>query len=97
VHLLGARQLATAQPGQGPIANSVDQFGRLIAAPESGLQSQLFGTTNVSGFGRALLRDLTTLSGSIQCSSAGDAWLDSTIVKGPGAAISGCEHGVLPP
>ncbi|HEV8609112.1 MAG TPA: right-handed parallel beta-helix repeat-containing protein [Thermoanaerobaculia bacterium] len=97
VQLVGARQLATGQPGQGPIANLVGDFGTLSAGTDDVSQSQLFGTTNVSGFGRLLLRDMTTLSGSIQCNSAGDAWLDPTIVKGPGAAISGCEHGVLPP
>jgi hypothetical protein len=97
VQLFGARQLATGQPGQGPLANGVGTFGTLVAGTDDVGQSQLFGTTVVSGFGRALLSDATTLSGSIQCNSAGDAWLDPTIVKGPGAAISGCEHGVLPP
>jgi hypothetical protein len=97
IHILGARQLATGQPGLGPAQNSVDGFGKLIVAEESGMQSQLFGTTNVSGFGRALLRDETTLAGSIQCGSAGDAWLDPTVIAGPGAAVNGCEHGTLPP
>jgi len=97
VQLIGARQLATAQPGQGPAANGVDGFATLVAGTDDVSQSQLFGTTNVSGFGRLLLRDATTLAGPIQCGSAGDAWLDPTIVKGPGAAISGCQHGVLPP
>lgn len=98
VHLIGARQLATGQPGQGPAVNGVSGFGRLTVGPDDfNAQSQLFGTTNVSGFGRVILGGATTLAGSIQCGSAGDAWLDPTIVKGPGAAISGCEHGVLPP
>jgi hypothetical protein len=97
VQLLGARQLATGQPGQGPAANLIDEFGRLTAGTDDVLQSQLFGTTQVSGFGRVLLRSATTLAGSIQCDSAGDAWLDPTVVAAPGASITGCEHGVLPP
>ena len=97
VHLLGARQLAGAEPGQGPTANNVGRFGKLIAAEESGLQSQLFGTTNVSDFGRLLLLNSTTLAGSIQCGSAGDAWLDPTIIDAPGSSVTGCEHGALPP
>jgi hypothetical protein len=88
VQLIGARQLATGQP----VANSVDEFGTLSAGTDDVLQSQLFGTTNVSGFGRVLLRDATTLSGSIQCDSAGDAWLDPTVVAAPGS-VTGCEHG----
>jgi hypothetical protein len=92
VQLIGARQLATGQPGQGPTANQVDEFGTLSAGTDDVLQSQLFGTTNVSGFGRVLLRDATTLSGSIQCDSAGDAWLDPTVVAAPGS-VTGCEHG----
>lgn len=97
VHLLGARQLAGAEPGQGPTANNVGRFGKLIAAEESGLQSQLFGTTNVSDFGRLLLLNSTTLAGSIQCGSAGDAWLSPTIIDAPGSSVTGCEHGALPP
>jgi len=97
IHILGARQLATGQPGLGPAQNSIDTFGKLIVAEESGLPSQLFGTTSVSGFGRAILRDQSTLAGSIQCSSAGDAWLDPTVVAAPGSSVTGCEHGVLPP
>ena len=97
IHILGARQLATGQPGLGPAQNSIDTFGKLIVAEENGVSSQLFGTTNVSGFGRALLRDESTLAGSIQCESAGDAWLDPTVVAGPGSSVTGCEHGALPP
>ncbi|MEO8349647.1 MAG: right-handed parallel beta-helix repeat-containing protein, partial [Acidobacteriota bacterium] len=97
IHILGARQLATGQPGLGPVQNGIDDFGKLIVAEESGMQSQLFGTTNVSGFGRALLRNASTLAGAIDCQSAGDAWIDGTVIKGPGAAVNGCEHGILPP
>ena len=97
VQLIGARQLATGQPGQGPAANSVGEFGMLSAGTDDIGQSQLFGTTNVAGFGRLILHDMTTLAGSIVCDSAGDAWLAPTIVANPGSSITGCEHGVLPP
>lgn len=97
VHLLGARQLATGQPGMGPVQNDVGSFGKLIVAEESGLQSQLFGTTNVAGFGRVLVLNESTLAGPIVCSGAGDAWIDGTVIAGPGAAVTGCEHGMLPP
>jgi hypothetical protein len=97
VHLLGARQLATGQPGLGPVANDVSGFGKLVAGDLDDLHSQLFGTTSVSRFGRLLLLDNSTLAGPIQCSSAGDAWIDPTVVEGPGAAVTGCEHGTLPP
>ena len=97
VHLLGARQLATGQPGMGPVQNDVGSFGKLIVAEESGLQSQLFGTTNVVGFGRVLVLYESTLAGPIVCSGAGDAWIDGTVIAGPGAAVTGCEHGMLPP
>jgi len=98
IQLIGARQLATGQPGQGPSANSVSDLGRLSAGPdELDNQSQLFGTTNVSGFGRVILYEATTLAGTIQCGSAGDAWLDPTVIANPGSAVTGCEHGALPP
>ena len=94
VQLIGARQLATGQPS----ANSVSEFGRLSAGPDDlENQSQLFGTTNVSGFGRVILHDVTTLAGTIQCGSAGDAWLDPSVIANPGSAVTGCEHGALPP
>ena len=44
-----------------------------------------------------ILHDATTLAGSMQCESAGDAWLDGTVVAAPGSSVTGCEHGVLPP
>lgn len=97
VHLLGARQLATGQPGLGPVTNSVSTFGTLVVGEIDELQSQLFGTTNVSRFGRVLVLDSSTLAGPIQCGSAGDAWIDPTVIEGPGAAVTGCDHGMLPP
>jgi hypothetical protein len=96
VQLVGARQLATGQPGLGPLANAIDEFG-VLEAVSGNVESQLFGTTNVSAFGRVLLREMTTLNGSILCDSAGDAWLDSTVLHTPGSSVTGCQHGVLPP
>jgi hypothetical protein len=95
IQLIGARQLATGQ-GQGLLQNRIHEFSNLLAGTDETLQSQLFGTTVVSGFGRVLLRDATTLHGSIQCDSAGDASLDPTVTASPGS-LTGCDHGVVPP
>lgn len=97
VTLLGARQLATGQPGLGPVENNVGGFGKLLVAEVDELQSQLFGTTNVGGFGRVLVQNVSTLAGPIVCDGAGDAFIDGTVIAGPGAAVTGCDHGSLPP
>ena len=97
VTLLGARQLATGQPGIGPVENSVGAFGKLLVAELDPLQSQLFGTTNVTEFGRVLVQNESTLAGPIVCEGAGDAFIDGAVIAGPGAAVTGCEHGTLPP
>jgi len=90
VDLLGARQIASTGP------NLVDLFGTLSAVTFDTGESKLRGTTHVTGFGRLLLRDATTLDGSIQCSSAGDAWLDATTIKLAGSTVTGCEHASYP-
>jgi len=90
VDLLGARQ--TALTG----ANLVDSFGTLTADPFDTGESQLSGTKHVTGFGRLMLRGATTLNGSIQCGSAGDAWLDPTMIKTPGSTVTGCDHASYP-
>jgi len=99
VQLLGARQISGAQPGQGPDVNIVDFFGMIEASAflDFGppLQSLLRDTV-VSHFSRLLVTDDTILKGSIQCSSAGDAWLDPTVIAQPGSTVTGCDHGVLP-
>lgn len=95
VELVGAQQTSTSN-------NVVDTLGQLIAGPSFDLDgnfladSQLRGTTHVLGFSRALIRDGTTLDGSIQCQSAGDAWLDATVVKTAGSTVTGCEHASYP-
>lgn len=90
VDLLGSRQ--TAQTG----GNNVGSFATLLVEPLDAEQSQIRGTTFVNNFGRALVRELSTLDGSIQCSSAGDAWLDPTTIKTPGSTVTGCDHASYP-
>lgn len=95
--LHGARQLATGQPGQGPKTNNIDTFSMVFVetAYENDVPSQLLGA-HLGSFARLLYPDNSTLAGAVVCSGAADAWFDPTIVKGPGAAVSGCDHGVLP-
>lgn len=90
VDLLGARQ--TALTG----GNNVGSFGTLLLEPLDAVESQLRGTTFVNNFGRALVREQSTLDGSISCTSAGDAWLDPTTIKTPGSTVTGCEHASFP-
>ena len=99
VELQGARQIAGAQPGQGPPVNSVEFFGTIVASalfdvdPPS--PSRLLAT-DAAHFGRVLVTDDTILKGVIQCSSAADAWLDPTVIPLPGSKVTGCDHGTLP-
>lgn len=99
VSLLGSRQIAGAQPGQGPATNAADIFGRIevgtlfdVSPP---VQSRLL-STDAAHFGKVLLTDDTILSGTIRCSSAGDAFVDPTIIALPGSAVTGCDHSKLP-
>lgn len=86
VDLLGSQQTALTA------TNNVDAFATLLV--DDG--SQLKGTTHVSGFGRALVRGTSTLNGSIQCGSAGDAWMDPDTTKIAGSTVTGCEHASYP-
>jgi hypothetical protein len=99
VSLFGSRQIAGAQPGQGPPTNSAEFFGRIEVGANFDInppaQSRLL-STDVAHFGRVLVTDDTVLSGTIQCSSAADAWLDPTIIALPGSAVTGCDHSKLP-
>jgi hypothetical protein len=98
IGVYGARQLATGQPGLGPSRNVVSSFGRMYAVAAfdvvPALSSRILGT-DATNFGRILVTDDTEVAGTIQCSSAGDAWLDPTVVAAPGASVTGCEHGTL--
>ena len=87
IYVYGAQQTST-----GP-NNTFEHFSTLVVeqAFETGEQGQLKGHTQVSGFSRALLRDATTVDGTLACDSAGDAWKDAgvTVTGGP---VTGCEH-----
>ena len=98
IGVYGARQLATGQPGLGPSRNVVNSFGYLYANKAfdvvPALSSRMMGT-DASQFGRILVTDDTEVAGTIQCFSAGDAWLDPTVIAAPGAAVTGCDHGTF--
>ena len=100
IQIVGSRQIASAQPGFGNITNVFDEFATVSAGAledENGVvQESRIKTMNVGAFSRALLRNETVLDGSIQCNSAGDAWLDDTVIATPGSTVSGCEHGAIP-
>lgn len=87
VQLFGSRQ--QTNPG----SNNIDGGSSLRVEPFSG-NSQVVGHTEVSGFSHALFRDgSTVLDGSLNCSAAGDAWVDGSIDLGtPGYTITGCDH-----
>ena len=96
--LYGARQLATGQPGHGPARNFASYFGHIYANASfdvvPALQSRILGT-DANHFGRILITEDTEVAGTIQCDSGGDAWLDPSVIAGPGSGITGCEHGTF--
>ena len=90
VVLYGARQTSLG-------GNFFDDFATLLVVEDDlGNQSTLRGTTGLSGFSRALLRGTSTLNGSIECDSAGDAWVDPTVIKIAGSSVTGCDHASYP-
>lgn len=93
VRLDGAIQRLSSSDGA---PNIVDSLGQIIVAPlidaNPPLQS-LIRDTQALHFARVLLRDNSVLKGTIQCSGAGDAFLDPTVVRSPGSSVTGCEHG----
>jgi parallel beta helix pectate lyase-like protein len=93
VYVLGARQISGALPGQGPAINTVDFFGTIVASAffdfDPPAQS-LLRDVDAAHFGRVLVTDDTLLKGSIQCSSAADAWLDPTVIVD--GTVTGCDH-----
>ena len=97
--LVGARQLAAGQPGQGPSRNTVGSFAVLFAYTSyetaTPAVSRLLGT-DVFDFGRLLVKEGTEVSGVTVCSSAGDAWLDPGVAAEPGSSVTGCDHATLP-
>jgi hypothetical protein len=86
VDLLGSRQ--TALTGN----NGIDAFATLLV--DDG--SKLIGTTHSSGFARVLVRGTSTLDGSIQCGSAGDAYVDPSTTIVAGSSVTGCDHASFP-
>ncbi|HEX2834239.1 MAG TPA: right-handed parallel beta-helix repeat-containing protein [Thermoanaerobaculia bacterium] len=93
VKLNGAIQRVTSSDGQPNIA---DTLGEIIVAPLADaappMQSLLRDTVSAH-FARVLLLNDSVLKGSIQCSGAGDAFLDPTVTRSAGSTITGCEHG----
>ncbi len=88
VALIGARQSVAG------VTNVADFFGRIVVAtlfdgPTPA--SSLLGSANVSHFGRLVVTDDSSIVGSVQCTTAADAVLDSTVVNK--AKFTGCEHG----
>jgi hypothetical protein len=99
IGLYGARQIAGAQPGQGPPTNDGAMFGKVVAVAtfdtDPPRQSRLLAT-GLSHFSRLVVTDETEISGAFDCSSAADAWLDGSVVAAPGTTVTGCEHATLP-
>ncbi|HVF58412.1 MAG TPA: right-handed parallel beta-helix repeat-containing protein [Thermoanaerobaculia bacterium] len=94
IYVYGAQQTSTGVgPSGNPLPNTFEHFSTLVVeqAFETGEQSQLKGHTQVSGFSRALLRDATTVNGTLACDSAGDAWKDPGVIV-TGGPVTGCEH-----
>ena len=89
VRLDGAVQRLSSVDGQPNIA---DNLGEIIVSPLSSSPG-LVRTTAAAHFARVVLTGNTTLSGSIQCSGAADAFLDPTVIRLPGSSVTGCDHG----
>lgn len=92
VALAGARQ--GSQFGVVMPANVADFFGRIVVASllDGPMPISSFaGSTNVSHFGRLVVSDDSTIVGTVQCTTAGDAVLDPTVTTR--AKFTGCEHG----
>jgi hypothetical protein len=93
VRLNGAVQRLGSSDGQ---PNIVDTLGQIIVAPLSDVSppaQSLIRDTTAAHFARVLVLNDSILNGSIQCSGAGDAFLDPTVIRLPGSTVTGCEHG----
>ena len=95
--LAGAQQQSTGLNNNNVVlSNRISNNSSLRVEPgDDGVNtvaSRLMGTTNVSEFSNALLfGGSTVLDGTLNCSSAGDAWVEAGVVFTPGS-ITGCEH-----
>jgi hypothetical protein len=95
VRLNGSLQRVGASGGQ---PNIVDSLGQIIVSPLFDVTppaQSLIRDTNATHFGRVLLTDSSALQGSIQCSGAADAFLDRTVIRSQGSAVTGCENGIV--
>jgi hypothetical protein len=90
VALIGVRQIAGAQLGLAPSTNIADFFGRIVVASLSESERGFLLSTNLDHFARLVVTDVSTVSGTVQCSTAADAVLDPTVVTR--ARFTGCEH-----
>ena len=93
VRLNGSAQRLTSIDGA---PNIVDSLGEIIVSPlfDVGPPAQsVIRDTQAAHFARVLLTNDSILNGSIQCSGAGDAFLDPTVIRLPGSDVTGCEHG----
>jgi hypothetical protein len=93
VRLNGAVQRLSSSDGQ---PNIVDTLGEIIVATLFDVTppaQSLLRDTVATHFARVLLINDSVLKGSIQCSGAGDAFLDPTVIRSPGSTVTGCEHG----
>jgi hypothetical protein len=90
--LYGARQTASG-------TNSLDGFATLDVQENVDVipsePSQLRGV-QVNSFSRVLIREGTTLAANIQCTAAGDAWVDPATTVSPGVTVTGCDHASIP-
>jgi hypothetical protein len=94
VALIGARQITGAQLGLGPSTNIAEFFGRIVVSSLTEFERSLLLSTDLGHFARLVVTDDSTVSGTVQCSTAADAVLDSTVVTR--AKFTGCEHVAAP-
>ena len=71
--------------------NRVESFGTLLV--DGG---RLSAPLSVNAFGRAVMSGSSNVGGTINCSSAGDVWLESSVVVSPGVHVTGCAHASAP-
>jgi hypothetical protein len=91
--LYGTRQTSPTN------ANGFDSFSTLEVADNIDVEPAEHSTLRgvfVSGFARALIRENSTLAGSIQCQSAADAFVDPSTTITPGNTVTGCDHASHP-
>ena len=91
IRLNGALQRLTSSDGQPNVA---DNLAEIIVAPLSGSPSLLRNTV-ATHFARVLITGNSSLTGSLQCSSAADAFLDPTVIRLPGTTVTGCENAIV--